>query len=99
MDATISFRLFWVTIAATAAYIDCVNGFVETTTLGRRNTFLRSSALENPTDDPAIQWELFNKHHAKGSWKGVWYVFFRRWVVIFVCIGSECVLYISFPSN
>ena len=23
-------------------------------------------------DDAAVQWELFNKHHAKGSWKGVW---------------------------
>lgn len=23
-------------------------------------------------DDDAVQWELFNKHHVKGSWKGVW---------------------------
>lgn len=23
-------------------------------------------------DDANIQWELFKKHHAKGSWKGVW---------------------------
>mmetsp|Transcript_16387 Transcript_16387/g.46888 ORF Transcript_16387/g.46888 Transcript_16387/m.46888 type:complete len:420 (+) Transcript_16387:145-1404(+) len=23
-------------------------------------------------DDDAVQWELFNKHHAKGSWRGVW---------------------------
>jgi hypothetical protein len=23
-------------------------------------------------DDSAIQWELFRKHHAKGSWKGIW---------------------------
>jgi len=73
MDATtIGVRRLWVAIAATAACIGSANAFVETTSLGRRNTFLRSSTLENPTDDPAIQWELFNKHHAKGSWKGVW---------------------------
>jgi len=23
-------------------------------------------------DDQAVQWELFNKHHVQGSWKGVW---------------------------
>jgi hypothetical protein len=30
-----------------------------------------SSGFEEQSDD-AIQWELFNEHHAKGSWKGVW---------------------------
>jgi len=24
------------------------------------------------TDEAAIQWELLQKYHAKGSWKGVW---------------------------
>lgn len=31
-----------------------------------------SSPIQEPTDDPSVQWELLNKHHAKGSWKGVW---------------------------
>lgn len=36
-------------------------------------TLLLSSVPGQDTeDDPAIQWELFNKHHAKGSWRGVW---------------------------
>ncbi len=26
----------------------------------------------DPVDDVAVQWELFNKYHAKGSWRGVW---------------------------
>jgi Domain of unknown function (DUF3598) len=32
------------------------------------------SALDDPTpeEDAAIQWELFNKHHARGSWRGIW---------------------------
>ena len=33
---------------------------------------LSSSPFQEPADDPTIQWDLFNKHHAKGSWKGVW---------------------------
>jgi hypothetical protein len=32
----------------------------------------QSSPFDEPADDPQIQWELFNKHHAKGSWKGIW---------------------------
>jgi hypothetical protein len=32
-------------------------------------------AVEAQMDDSAIQWELFNKHHAKGSWKGIWTTF------------------------
>lgn len=28
--------------------------------------------ISEEVDDVAVQWELFNKHHAKGSWKGVW---------------------------
>ncbi|KAL7561844.1 hypothetical protein ACA910_009682 [Epithemia clementina (nom. ined.)] len=27
---------------------------------------------EQADDDREIQWELFRKHHAKGSWKGIW---------------------------
>jgi hypothetical protein len=33
---------------------------------------LFSSAPPEGEDDTAVQWQLFNKHHAKGSWKGVW---------------------------
>ena len=35
----------------------------------RTSTRLASTAVQ---DDPSIQWDLFKKHHAKGSWKGVW---------------------------
>ncbi|KAL3924471.1 MAG: hypothetical protein SGILL_001027 [Bacillariaceae sp.] len=31
-----------------------------------------SSPFQEPSDDPEIQWDLFNKNHAKGSWKGIW---------------------------
>jgi len=31
-----------------------------------------SSSGEDIEDDTSIQWELFNKNHVKGSWKGVW---------------------------
>jgi len=32
-----------------------------------------SPSIENgAAEDQSIQWELFNKHHAKGSWKGIW---------------------------
>jgi len=31
-----------------------------------------SSPFQEPADDPSVQWDLFNTHHAKGSWKGVW---------------------------
>ena len=27
---------------------------------------------EEVEDDSAVQWELFKKYHAKGSWKGIW---------------------------
>lgn len=38
-----------------------------------RNPKLFSSAqAASEGDDPSVQWELFNQHHAKGSWKGVW---------------------------
>jgi hypothetical protein len=33
---------------------------------------LSSSPFQEATDDPSIQWDLFTKHHAKGSWKGIW---------------------------
>ena len=33
----------------------------------------RSSEEDDEDDDDiAIQWNLFKKHHAKGSWKGIW---------------------------
>lgn len=38
----------------------------------KSNLVLWNSADSAEVDDSAIQWELFNKHHAKGSWKGVW---------------------------
>ena len=41
------------------------------------NSLLRlsSASTENENlaiDEEAAQWELFRKHHAKGSWKGIW---------------------------
>jgi hypothetical protein len=36
----------------------------------RKATFLHSAT--GGEDDSSIQWDLFKKHHAKGSWKGVW---------------------------
>jgi hypothetical protein len=35
----------------------------------RPSSLLASTAVQ---DDPSIQWDLFKKHHARGSWKGVW---------------------------
>lgn len=52
-----------------------VNAFVppKQTTSSLQSTRLFSSPQEEEVlDDAAIQWELFNKHHAKGSWKGIW---------------------------
>jgi hypothetical protein len=39
-----------------------------------RNTLSASlrSTEANAENDSQIQWDLFIKHHAKGSWKGVW---------------------------
>jgi hypothetical protein len=34
-----------------------------------------TAAIPEQLDDSAIQWELFKKHHAKGSWKGIWTTF------------------------
>ena len=43
------------------------------TSCGLSQTVGFSEELNNNNDDEdAIQWELLNKHHAKGSWKGVW---------------------------
>jgi hypothetical protein len=36
---------------------------------GRASSHLASIAVQ---DDLSIQWDLFKKHHARGSWKGVW---------------------------
>jgi hypothetical protein len=49
-----------------------VNGFApqQRATLSRSH-ILKSTQVDEEAD-AAIQWELFNKHHAKGSWKGVW---------------------------
>lgn len=33
---------------------------------------LASASIASEADEAALQWELFNKHHAKGSWKGIW---------------------------
>jgi Domain of unknown function (DUF3598) len=38
--------------------------------IGRTVTSLHSTTGEE--NDSSIQWDLFKKHHAKGSWKGVW---------------------------
>lgn len=55
-----------------------VQGFVDNNLPHTRSTPTPSSLLlssppaQEAEDDPVIQWELFNKHHVKGSWKGVW---------------------------
>ena len=36
--------------------------------------FVSSSSGLESEDDTSIQWELFNKHHVNGSWKGIWLV-------------------------
>lgn len=36
---------------------------------GRASSHFASTAVQ---DDLSIQWDLFKKHHARGSWKGVW---------------------------
>jgi Domain of unknown function (DUF3598) len=66
--------LFWLL----ACSICRTNAFFPLTC--RRTSSLPSTtaySLSNPgfseqIDDEAVQWELFNKHHVKGSWKGVW---------------------------
>lgn len=50
-----------------------VNGFVLPHGTASSEYRLHASTVNDEVeDDSAIQWELFNKHHAKGSWKGVW---------------------------
>jgi hypothetical protein len=31
-----------------------------------------AGAVAEEVDDSKVQWELFKRHHAKGSWKGIW---------------------------
>merc|ERR1719437_123363 len=74
-------RFLWVALTA-VTYISWkqsafVQGFVndnlpQTRSASTSSSLLLSSPGQEVEDDPAIQWELFNKHHAKGSWKGVW---------------------------
>lgn len=51
-----------------------VQGFVPATRSWSWSAALNSvvGGVEEIVDDDAVQWDLFNKHHAKGSWKGVW---------------------------
>ena len=36
------------------------------------STSLSLSSPFEEADDAEVQWDLFKKHHAKGSWKGIW---------------------------
>jgi hypothetical protein len=63
-------------------WFQSVEGFVRHQDVGCVNTnpkrfhrplLASNSALDDPlADETAIQWELFNRHHARGSWKGIW---------------------------
>jgi hypothetical protein len=66
-----SFRTLLILLSAVAV---AVSGFVQIQQPSRLSTqnVLFSSAQPSEDDDASVQWELFNNHHAKGSWKGVW---------------------------
>ena len=69
-------RFLWIALVALACTAT-VQGFVQkslprTKSASASPSLLSSSLGQEAEDNPAIQWELFNKHHAKGSWKGVW---------------------------
>ena len=49
-----------------------VSGFVSPLRHSSPKNLHLSTAEPLAEDDTEVQWELFNKHHAKGSWKGVW---------------------------
>jgi len=70
-------RFVWISLVALACISATVQGFVQNNlphikSASASPSLLSSSLGQEPEDNPAIQWELFNKHHAKGSWKGVW---------------------------
>jgi hypothetical protein len=50
-------------------FITSSNHLVSST---RRYLSSSSSLPQDTNDDSEIQWELFKKHHALGSWKGIW---------------------------
>lgn len=73
--------VFFAQIVATIWKIPLAGSFSLST--GRTATVAASSRFctrlcSTPTDEAAvkddseIQWDLFKKHHAKGSWKGIW---------------------------
>lgn len=45
--------------------------FVSSRTMSCRHTTLAAAAGGEP-DDPDLQWNLYQKYHARGSWKGIW---------------------------
>jgi hypothetical protein len=51
-----------------------VSGFVplQQRATSSRLVHFSSPQFQEEVDDAAVQWDLFNKHHAKGSWRGVW---------------------------
>jgi len=75
-------RFLWIAFAACACIIwkksATVQGFVHnsiphcSSTSSSSSLLVSSSSGQETEDDPSIQWELLNKHHAKGSWKGIW---------------------------
>lgn len=76
-------RFLWIALTAFSCIswkkLAIVQGFVNNNLPQTPGTSTSSSTLllssvpgQDAEDDPAIQWELFNKHHAKGSWRGIW---------------------------
>ncbi|CAB9516676.1 expressed unknown protein [Seminavis robusta] len=54
-----------------------IQGFTPPNTFSRTSPLTPLSLSSQPTEEPEldeaeIQWDLFQKHHAKGSWKGIW---------------------------
>ena len=66
----------------------------------RGGRYLATSAVNADDDaddnDSAIQWELLKKHHARGSWKGVWTTYDYMGDVSIETVASvDCVLHSS----
>ena len=38
----------------------------------KSSKLLRMSTTPGEPDDPELQWQLFKRYHARGSWKGIW---------------------------